>query len=181
DDGALDFQTIGLRGVLRAESARVFLDNDEAVLSCRFEGLRDPLGQTELRDLTLTRSLETLANENRRRESDRDLTSQHLLSEVERDVHPLSISAWYVYCRRIAFALLPLALGPIGFALGRVAGDRGRAQALLLTALPLGLFYAADLLGTELVRATDQPLFACTSFLMLLLGAAYSIRWVQRR
>lgn len=181
DDGALGFEAVGLRGVLRAESARVSLDAEEDLLSCRFDGLRDPLGQAELRDLTITRSLATLATENRRREGDRDLTSQHLMSEVARGVHPLAISAEYVYFRRIAFALLPLALGPIGFALGRAAGDRGRAQALLLTTIPLGVFYAGDLLGTELVRSTDQPLFACTSFLMLLLGAGYSIWRVARR
>ena len=41
--------------------------------------------------------------------------------------------------------------------------------ALVFSLVPLCLFYFADFLGTEIVRATDQPLFAYTAAVVLAL------------
>ena len=74
-----------------------------------------------------------------------------------------------------------IAFAPIGFALGVLARDRGRAAALSLCAVPLGLFYAADLLGLRLTQVTDQALFAFCPVLACVLFWFYPCGRILRR
>ncbi|MFO1051124.1 MAG: LptF/LptG family permease [Planctomycetota bacterium] len=95
-----------------------------------------------------------------RKEDEKDMTSDQLLSEVYRGVHNRPINARYVVDRRTCFALLPTLLAPIGFCIGVFSRERGRMLALVFAAVPVVLFYLVDFASAELVRKTSEPAFA---------------------
>ncbi|MEO0480871.1 MAG: LptF/LptG family permease [Planctomycetota bacterium] len=168
-------------GVLVADRARFRVSPDGESLLCDLEGLRDAVREQPFLEFFQIRQPLDSLSVGSRREGDRDLASDQLVAELSRGVHPLAISARYTLNRRISFALLPLLLAPIGFALGVLARDRGRAVALSLCAVPLGLFYAADFLGLRLTQATDQALFAFCPVLACALFWFYPCGRILRR
>lgn len=164
------------RGILRAESLDVRTSEDGQQLVLRLNSPRDPiqgaLGGTRLEEFEFSLSINDLANATRRTEEDEDLSSDHLVSEILRDIHPDPVEAEYHIARRSAFAFLPLLLAPLGFCIGHLAREKGRVVALTLAGVPLGVFYTGDFLGTRLVQASGEPLFGFTSVVILALAGA---------
>lgn len=164
----VDRVTIPLPNV-NSTSLDVFLQN-----------VRDPLNDTRL-NMPVTFPLRSISEQNRRDERDDDICSDQLLAEVLRGVHSQPTAAVYTLNRRTCFAALPLLLAPLGFCIALAARDRGRALALVLALVPLVVFYAGDVLGAKLLRATDHPAFGWTpAALLLVLGAPFCWRELRR-
>lgn len=157
-------------GVFLADEAWIE-DSGDDILTLVLRNARGTTVEASLPEfLRISVSLRSIvADEELRKEDERDQTSDQLLSEVYRGVHPRPITAEYTVARRTCFGLLPALLAPIGFCIGVMSRDRGRVTALVFSLVPLCLFYFADFLGTEIVRATDQPLFAYTAAVVLAL------------
>lgn len=162
-------------GVFLADEAWIE-DSGDDVLTMAFRNARniasDTAGPSSLPEFTrISVSLRSIvADEELRKEDERDQTSDQLLAEVYRGVHKRPITAEYTVARRTCFGLLPALLAPIGFCIGVMARDRGRVTALVFSLVPLCLFYFADFFGTQFVRATEQPLFAYTAAVVLALA-----------
>jgi lipopolysaccharide export LptBFGC system permease protein LptF len=144
------------------------------------EGVRDPVSGSHASELRFDLPLRSITERNRRDERDDDLTSDQLLSEVARDVHEAPTAAMYTLNRRSCFALMPALLAPIGFCIALLAHYRGRLLAILVSLLPLVLFYGGDVLGQKLLRTTDWPGFGWTpAALLLLAGVPFCWRMLR--
>jgi lipopolysaccharide export LptBFGC system permease protein LptF len=149
-------------------------------LSIVLEGVRDPVGGTAPSQLTLTIPLDELGNQDRRQDRDDDLRSDQLLAEVVRGVHQRPNEAIYTLFRRCCFSLMPLLLAPIGYCIAEAARDRGRVMALVLSLLPLGLFYLGEVLGARLLLTTKWPGWGWLPA-MLLVAVGLPLCWRQLR
>ncbi|MBK8976242.1 MAG: LptF/LptG family permease [Planctomycetes bacterium] len=164
-------------GLLLADRAWVELDQDR--LGLVLENARDVAQRYLLpRELRITVDVRAMSEVRRRDEGDLDLTSPELLAEVYRGVSPDASRALYTCQRRTCFALLPLLLAPIGFCLGAMSRGRGRVLAMVFALAPIAVFFAGDVLGSKLARATSEPLCAWTPALALLL-VAVPLCWRQ--
>lgn len=153
----------------------------DVMLSIVLTGVRDPIGGGHNReDLVFSVPVEEIGNRNRRADGDEDLRSDQLLAEVLRDVHPEPYAAWMTLFRRCCASLMPALLGPIGYALGEMSRERGRVFALLLTLVPLVLFYLGDMLGVHAAVATHNAAFGWLP-LALLLAFGVPVLWRQLR
>lgn len=143
-------------------------------------GIEDPLSAFRFEELRPGFPLRAISETGRRGERDDDIGSPQLLSEVLRGLHEMPTAAMYTLFRRTCFGIMPLLLGPIGYCLALVARDRGRALAIVLALLPLGLFYAGDVFGAKLLRITDWPGFGWLPA-MLLVGLGTPFCWRELR
>lgn len=156
-------------------------DRYSETLDIVLQGVEDPMQDTRVTGIPFRFPLRALSEGNRRSESDQDIGSAQLLSEVLRGVHEEPPAAIYALHRRTCFALLPLLLGPIGFCIALSTQYRGRAFAMLVTLLPLGAFYTGDVLGANLMRDTQQPLTGwLPAVLLCLLGTPFVWRELRR-
>jgi len=156
-------------------------DDTSTSLVVLIENCRDPLTGVYAKELRPSFPLQTISEENRRNDRDDDVVSSQLLSEVLRGHHEAPTAAIYTLNRRTCFALLPLLLGPIGFCIALLARERGRALAIVFALVPLVVFYAGDVFGAKLLRATDWPGFGwLPAALLLLLGAPFCWRELRR-
>lgn len=132
-----------------------WFETEGEIVSLRMLGVHSPLPGVSIAEPTIRIDMRAIAN--LRDEGDKDLDSDQLLAEVYRGVHPNPKGARYTVHQRSCFALLPCLLAPIGFCIGVMARDRGRAVAMSFALVPLFLFYASDFLGMELTRTLDMP------------------------
>lgn len=149
-------------------------------LSIELVGVRDPVGRASPGNYTFRIPLRELGARDRRTDRDDDLRSDQLLGEVLRGVHPTPHEAVYTLFRRCAFALMPALLAPIGFCLAEFARDRGRVVALVLSLVPLALFYLGEVLGARLLLTTRSAWCGWLPVL-LLLGVGAPLCWRQLR
>jgi lipopolysaccharide export LptBFGC system permease protein LptF len=149
-------------------------------LKLRFVGLREPATGMVVGDFAVSASARGLAEKGRRHDTDRDMSSDHLLAEVYRGVHPNANGARFTVNRRSCFALMPALLAPLAFAIGVAARDRGRMTALLFCLPPLVVFFGCDMLAQRLVQVLDVPLLGFLPVLVVgLLGLPFVWRWVR--
>ncbi len=120
-------------------------------------GVRDPIGQNRGGDLVFDVPLDELGSRGARADRNDDLRSDQLLAEVMRGVHREPEQATYTLFRRCCFALMPALLAPIGFCIAELARNRGRVVALVLSLVPLGMFYLGEVLGARLLLSTRNP------------------------
>lgn len=158
-DGKRDSDSLFSASVWTVEKAWFVQENEGLILKMR--GLRDPLiRDSYLGELTVRINIRALTEQGRRRENERDIPSDQLLSEVYRGVHDDSEQAEYTVYRRSCFALMPALFAPLGFCIGVLARDRGRMTALTFSLVPLGMFYLLDFMAAELVSTFSEPLLA---------------------
>jgi lipopolysaccharide export LptBFGC system permease protein LptF len=149
-------------GLFLAESAAVEIEDDERLVLV-LHGAREAVGDRRLPETTrISINMRDIVENNRREEDEKDMSSDQLLAEVDRGLHDFPGAARYYVAQRTCFALLPILLAPIGFAIGVYARDRGRVLALVFAMVPIVLFYMGDFVGAKLVRATDWSGFAFT-------------------
>jgi lipopolysaccharide export LptBFGC system permease protein LptF len=122
-----------------------------------FEGIRDPIGGHTISRKEVVVDRDSLTDGGRREERDDDLRSDQLLAEVQKGVHRRPHEAIYWLFRRCCFSLMPLVLAPIGFCIAELARERGRVAALLLSLVPLGLFYFGEVMGARLLLSSHNP------------------------
>ncbi|HEB54078.1 MAG TPA: LptF/LptG family permease [bacterium] len=134
-----------------AESAA---DSD---LLVELRGVRDPIADRELGDFSFRVPLDELGSRGGRMDKDEDVRSDQLLAEVMRGVNRNPVRAVYTLFRRCTMALMPTLLAPIGFCIGEMARFRGRVIALLMSLLPLLVFYFGEVLGARLLISTQNP------------------------
>ncbi|MFM1872269.1 MAG: Lipopolysaccharide export system permease LptF/LptG [Planctomycetota bacterium] len=144
------------------------------------QGIRDPIGEVRTESLPLAIPVSDIADQNRRDERDDDLRSDQLISEVLRGVHPDPVGAMYTLFRRMNFAMLPAVLAPIAYCIAEFAQARGRILALVLSLVPLALFYLGEVFGVRLVIATRNPWCAWLPLLMIALVGGPLV-WRQLR
>jgi lipopolysaccharide export LptBFGC system permease protein LptF len=146
------------------------------------EGLRDPIGEgVPLSRHLIDIPLEDFDRRGRREERDDDLRSDQLLAEVMRGVHRKPHEAVYTLFRRCCFSLMPVVLAPMGFCLAELARERGRVTALLLTLVPLTLFYLGEVLGARLLVTTQSPWVAWLPMgFLLVVGVPLCWRQLRR-
>lgn len=174
-----EFQALG-QGVFLADEAWVEVVDDER-LTLFLKDPRDAAGRYQPPELLrISVNIRAISEGNRRDESNKDLTSDQLLAEVYRGIHPRPNAARYLVHQRMCFALLPALLAPIGFCIGVMSQARGRTLALVFAIVPLFVFYLSDVFGARLVRAFDQPLFAWTpAAVLVLLGLPFCWRLLR--
>jgi hypothetical protein len=167
--------------IVHVDEVWISFDENSSTLQVVLRGGRDPLSKSWFNSVPLSYPVRAISETNRRDERDEDIRSDQLLSEVLRDVHESPTGAKYTLNRRTCFALLPLLLGPIGFCLALFARERGRAAALVLSLMPLLVFYVGDVLGAKLLRVTERSEFGwLPAALLLLLGAPFCFRELRR-
>ncbi len=132
-----------------------WFEAEREFVSLRMRGSRSPLAGIAIEAPSFTMDTRELAEDAMRHEGDKDLTSDQLLAEVVRGVHDNPGGARFTVHRRACFALLPCLLVPLGFCIGVMSRDRGRAAAMALGLVPVACFYAADFVSLELVRVLD--------------------------
>ena len=138
------------------------------------EGTTDPLTGVGFERHEHYFPLRAISEGTRRDERDDDMVSSQLLAEVLRGQHEQPMGARYTLNRRTCFAILPLLLGPLGYCLALAARNRGRALALVLSLLPLLVFYVGDVLGGKMLRVTDEPLSGwLPAVLLVVLGTPF--------
>lgn len=148
-------------GLYEAEIARLVVDSGQEQLVLQVEEIRDVITGARPPDFEFSVDLrELLAGGSRRGEDERDITSDQLLAEVYRGVHHNEGLARYTVHKRGCFALMPCLFAPLGFCIGVLARDRGRIFALVLSLVPLLVFYFVDFMGAKLVRNLDMPILA---------------------
>lgn len=140
----------------------------DTALRIVLEGGSDPMSTSRFDQLEPRFPLRGISEGSRRDERDEDMSSSQLLAEVQRGQHEQPRAARYTLHRRTCFAVLPLLLGPIGFCLALAARNRGRSLAIVMAMTPLAVFYAGDVLGAKLLRATGEPLSGWLPALMLI-------------
>ncbi|GAB4157538.1 MAG: hypothetical protein Fur0037_25450 [Planctomycetota bacterium] len=157
-------------------------DESQAALTVKLVRPSDPVtGLRFDKDIVLRIPLDPLTDRHRRKERDDDMTSDQLLSEVLRDVHPAPTAAVYTLNRRTCYAIMPALLAPIGFCIALLARERSRMVALLFSLVPLALFYAGDVFGAKLLRMTDWSGFGwLPAMILLALGTPFCWRALVR-
>lgn len=156
--------------ILFVERVRVPDFKDSATLQIVLEGVANPLESTfDPGRITIDVPIEQLGVREARVDRDDDLRSDQLLTEVARGVHPKPDEAIYTLFRRCCFSLMPALLAPIGFCVAEFARERGRIVALVLSLVPLALFYLGELFGARLLLTTGSPAAAWLPIGMLLL------------
>lgn len=130
------------------------VDSDLTIV---MSGVRDPIGGVAPDTLTFTVPIDELGSSGVRAEKDDDVRSDQLLAEVLRGVHRQPEKATYTLFRRCCFALMPALLAPIGFCIAELARFRGRVVALVLSLVPLAMFYLGEVLGARLLLSTKNP------------------------
>jgi lipopolysaccharide export LptBFGC system permease protein LptF len=156
-------------------------DEDSSALRIVLQGIRDPVGQLEIDQITPSLPIRAISEQNRRDERDDDMVSSQLLSEVLRGVHSEPVGAIYTLYRRTCFALLPLLLAPIAFCIALFARDRGRAMALVFAMMPLLVFYIGDILGLRLMRTMEASWLGwLPAILLIALGTPFCWRELRR-
>jgi lipopolysaccharide export LptBFGC system permease protein LptF len=153
-------------------------DKETSALSIYLQGVHDPFGNFQkVGNSWITQPLPHTGRDER----DDDVGSTQLLAEVQLGLHEQPTAAIYTLNRRTCFAVLPLLLAPLGFCIALFARDRGRALAMVYALLPLLVFYAGDVFGAKLLRATDQPLSGwLPAALLLVLGGPFCWRELRR-
>lgn len=171
-----------LSPILRVERVSCPAPEEGATsLAIVLSGLSDPIGGwRNPADLVIAMPISDLGNRNRREDGDADLRSDQLLAEVLREVHPRPQDALFTLFRRCCASLMPVVLAPIGYCLGELARERGRVFALLLSLIPLVLFYSGDVLGARLLLSTKNPWCGWLP-LVLLGGFGLPLLWRQLR
>lgn len=172
---------LGQQGIYRAKMASLLADLENENLTLRIEDLYDPVSGAQLGELSLSVNLRAIVEGGgRRRESERDMTSVQLLSEVNLGIHSSPGGAEYTVHRRGCFALMPFLFAPLGFCIGVLARDRGRVFALVLSMAPLMLFYLSDLLGAEILQRIDLPILGwLPAMVVFLLGLPFCWRLLR--
>ena len=157
------------------------LEEDRTSMLVELVGVREPFGGLHQGSLKFDVSYSEISSRERRADRDDDLRSDQLLAEVLREMHPRPFEAIYTLYRRCCFALMPAMLAPIGYCLAEMARERGRVFALVLSLLPLSLFYLGELLGARFLLSTQHP--ACgwmPALLLALLGVPLCWRQLRR-
>ncbi|MBM4063804.1 MAG: LptF/LptG family permease [Planctomycetes bacterium] len=145
------------------------LDEHSLYITVLLEGIHDPIRGTTLGKFDIVVDVYGIADRDRREDRDEDVRTDQLLAEVLRGVHPRTYEAVYTLFRRCCFSLLPALLAPIGFCIAELARERGRVVALLLSLLPLAVFYFGEALSARLLRATNEPWVAWLPVALLVL------------
>jgi lipopolysaccharide export LptBFGC system permease protein LptF len=156
-------------------------DDQSTALVIELDSPRDPVTGYVAPSSRFDFPLHGLSEGRRRDERDEDIVSHQLLSEVLRGLHDRPDGAKYTLARRTCFAVLPLLLGPIGFCIALLGRDRGRSLPLLLSLVPLLVFYLGDVLGAKFVRTSGAYEFAWLPIVLLLgLGAPFCWRELRQ-
>lgn len=158
------------RGVFYADEAWLTWGDVGESIGLQFENMWS-LRMGKVGRFTIWVDLRALTAEVRRDESDKDLASDQLLSEVIRGVHESPDGARFTVHRRSSFALMSFLFAPIGFCIGVLARGRGRMTALLFGMVPLLLFYSCVMIAPELLRMVEWPLMGLLPVFVLGLGA----------
>ncbi len=166
------------REVLVADEAWIEVSADGWV-SVELRGARSPVSGIAIAAPTLRKHVYDMGFVNQRPESEDDLVSEQLVSEIRRGVSPNPSRAAYIVHRRHCYAFLPCLLMPIGLCIGVLARDRGRAFAMSLGLFPVALFYAADLAGQGVLRTQGPEVTAWAAYLpmAILLAAGVPFCW----
>lgn len=177
--GEAGFSQFGQIGLLRSRSASLKPVGEQLILTTN--DVFDPISGAQYGDITLSLNLrDIIEDRGPRREGDRDLTSDQLLAEVNLGIHPDPQSAVYTVHRRGCFALMPFLFAPLGFCIGVFARERGRIFALVLSMIPLIVFYVTDILGAKVVVAFDQPVLGwLPAIVVTVLGAPFCWRLLR--
>jgi len=167
--------------VFTAEEVVYDVPDGQEVIEVRIKGIREPYTDVFLPGpVTYTFGLREITEQNRRGEGEKDVASDQLVSEVMRGVARNPGAAQYQVHRRGCFALMPALFAPIGFCLGVMSRDRGRIIAILLTLVPLTVFYSMDAVAARLVGSLDLPILAWLPALVLLvLGTPFCWRLLR--
>ncbi len=145
------------------------------------QGIRDPIDGHYSEGAPIAIPLHDIANRERREDRDDDLRSDQLLAEVMRGVHQRPHEAVYTLFRRCCFALMPALLAPLGYCIAELSQTRGRVVALVLSLVPLAMFYVGEVVGARLLLATRDPWCAWLPVLMLaLVGVPLVLRQLRR-
>lgn len=143
-------------------------------------GVRDPVQTNAPINLEFSLPIDQLGSVSGRDEKPEDVRSDQLLSEVLRGVHREPEKATYTLFRRCCSALMPALLGPIGFCIAEMARFRGRVVALLLSLVPLVMFYVGEVLGARLLLSTRNPLCGWMPA-VLMIAVGLPVVWRQLR
>ena len=172
----------------RVESPILFVDRvsvpklDDSAQDLRIElfGVSDPVAPARYADLKFSVPLDEIGSRTARADRNDDLRSDQMLAEVMRGVNKNTVNAVYTLFRRCCFALMPALLAPIGFCIAEFARDRGRVVALLLSLIPLGMFYLGEVIGARMLISTQNPW--CGWMPVVLLGTVgVPLVWRQLR
>lgn len=167
-------------GLWRADRATLGIERERDLLVLRFFGLRQPPAGPKIKEFQTSINLREISEGHRRSESDKDMSSDHLLAEVERGQHDNPNGARFTVHRRSCFAIMPFLFAPIGFCIGVLARDRGRVLALVFAMVPLALYYISDVVSAKLVRVVDWPPVAWLPAVVLtVLGAPFCWRLLR--
>jgi lipopolysaccharide export LptBFGC system permease protein LptF len=165
-----------ISGIYRADRARLVARRDRDDVRLVFEHVWRPTHREFAERLELAVDLRDVTRTRRRVENERDLPSDHLLGEMFAGRAPHDGAVRYVFHRRSCYALLPLVLAPLGFALGLACGRRGRAGVLAFALLPVFGFYVGDVVAQRLVQTTGITALVYAPA-ALLAGAAWLSCW----
>ena len=165
--------------VFEADEAWLEHEPGSVELTLKLRDLRDAVGmRVERMDFIV--NIREITEQGRRTDGDKDVRSDQLLGEVERGVHHNPSGARFTIHRRACFALIPFLFAPLGFCIGVFTRDRGRVTALLLSMIPLLLFYVSDVLSPQIARLTQWPVVAWfPAFMITVLGVPFCWRLLR--
>jgi len=164
-----------------ADEAWVDISADGETLRLILRDISDPAGTNDLPgDFELRMNIRSLTGRERQ-ENDDDLTSVQLLTEVRRGMHEDPLFAEYTVHKRGCFALMPFLFAPIGFCLGVWSQNRGRMMALLLSIVPVVIYYICAVAASSALRPLGCAAIGWLPALVIsLLGGPFCWRLLRR-
>lgn len=167
-------------GIWIADTASLVMLANQEELELTLTNPRQPTSNVAFERVVTTMNIRTISESGRRYESDRDLSSDHLLAEVERGQNDNPNGARFTVHRRSCFALMPFLFAPIGFCIGVLARERGRVLALVFAMVPLAIYYITDVCAARLVRDVDWPPIAwLPAAVLIALGVPFCWRLLR--
>lgn len=186
----VDFNANADQGMATGHAESLEIDYDEAedalvLLIDNFDGEMATRGKKRTMrmpgQITLSFSISAIANQNRRHEGMRDISTAQLVAEVESGAGTgESGRAWQARWwigHRISQALSTLFFALIGFPIGVLFRRAGRMVSFAISFVPLAFFYGLVFLGQGLSRRFESWSFS----LLPTAGLAIAAIWMTRK
>lgn len=189
----VDFNANADQGIATGHAESLEIDYDEAedalILSVDgFDGDMTRGGKrstSKLSHITLSFSIDAIANRNRRHEGMRDISTAQLFAEVESGAGTGDSgrgwqARWWVG-HRISQALSTIFFALIGFPIGVLFRRAGRMVSFAISFVPLAFFYGLVFLGQGLSRRFESWSFSLLPVAGLAIAAVLLTRRVFRQ